>query len=1380
MPKEINEIRVFISCPGDVNPEKQIVRSVCDSISRIYGESRNIKVKPLDWENDIIPEITGEGAQSVIDTQLEDYDYDIYIGILWTRFGDQMNNCRTPTEWEFECAFNRMRATGRPKIQFYFKTEEIFPRNSYEANQISEIIKFKEERLQSTGYYKNFKQKEDFQRQVFEFILNYVENYKAIIGDSLSIPAKIFEKISNYFNRKVISKKDQGSKEFYFLGETLAYDTVDLVRKQNRIVLLGNAGTGKTVELKRIAAHFSIEDTPLYPQLIFLNKYVDQNIEQFLPPNWEKLPENQLLVILDGLDEIESKNKRDFIRKIELFSEQYPSATIIVSCRTNFYLSGSEQSAGTLKGFDTYVLRDLQYPEIEKYIQQKFPEKTSRFFDEINKNQLQSLLQIPFYLVRLVDLFEVNNSFLNSKALFFEHLLISRITFDEDHFRTTIELNEYRDKIVRTLEHVALGMEALGRNYILGDELKRLLPDLTLRDLIKHCTTWKTEDEGVTWQFEHNNIQEYLAARILSRQSLDIIKDFVSFQPEYKKIIPFWMNAISFSISISADKDLLRWISEIQQEILIKFEPDKIDVSDRIKIFKEIFDYYKERRIWINRDKFRYFELGQFGQLNEIIEYLLSEAEIAEHYTTVSNAVNILETMELPFKFKDRACNIFTKVALGNHKTEITEYVQHDALIALSELHFNKKETIGKIVSGLRGSENDWIRYGLYYFLHTSEYLDKYIDVFLEGIKFTPLGAAGHYPQRSRLMNERSELRKGLQKASTPEAIKKIIRYFIDHDGQWQDLFFKEHDLSFLAENASKAFKIDPTLFDLAVDFSFTLFRNHHNKEAASFVKFFELSDTQFKTFEEVLGRESQYREEFLATLATEQSCEYLIEQYQQNNVSDDEIWQFLYALRYRNKKLFSQFYKRINKEYSDAFKLLPEPDYEKERKERAQQDFELLFKKEKVIEEIKRIFEVESKQSFTQKELFKLRSKHWPDLYYSNLAADILRDMAREKEVTFNDVVEFLDKWNWDWFCISKIYEKLSNNDALDVAKKHQEWIANWCYKNLNEADFKNAVTKTGESSYSVRWNAIYMWYFFRKYKLNYPKNILFDMILFDHNRQGIEYLEEHLGISEMASRVLENMAEGIVSDDVLENHIDFCRRHHIADVIKFALSEIKNTQRETHDSVRRLSLKTVIELSESLTELEGLLPEIRDEFRWDVIDKLVEKNSKAAYDFLKSLFSESETTERFKVAEYLIKYQDLAALAFYVEWIKSEKKFTRSMYGSSPISSFQTIEALPLLFELLEASYHEDFNQAEVFERLDRLVISALNNIALKSDDNYLKVKESVETFIKNYETIHKNVNWLYASLEQIEQQFYINKSEKLTIDDVITKLEKISTGF
>ncbi len=1376
MPKEINEIRVFISCPGDVNPEKQIARSVCGSISKVYGESRNIRVKPIDWENDIIPEITGEGAQSVIDTQLEDYDYDIYIGILWTRFGDKMDNGRTPTEWEFECAFNRMRATGRPKIQFYFKTEEIFPRNSYEANQISEIIKFKEERLQSAGYYKNFKHREDFQGQVFEFILNYVENYKVIIGDRLPIPTIKYEKISNYFTRKVISKKDLESKEFYFLSETLAYDTVDLVKKHNKIVLLGNAGTGKTVELKRIAEDFSKDDTPLYPQLIFLNKYVDQNIEQFLPPNWKKLPENQLIVILDGLDEIESKNKRDFIRKIEQFSEQYPNTTVIVSCRTNFYLSGSEQSAGTLKGFDTYILKDLQYPEIEKYIQQKFAAKASRFFEEINKNQLQPLLKIPFYLVKLVDLFEVNNDLPNSKALIFEHLLISRITFDEDHFRTTIELNEYRVNIVRTLEHVALGMEALGRNYILGDELKRLIPDLTLRDLIKHCTTWKTEDEGITWQFEHNNIQEYLAAKILSRQPLDIIKDFVSFQPEYKKIIPSWVNTFSFLLSISGDSELLNWILENQPEIAIKFEPDKIEDSSKIKIFKDVFNYYKERQIWIDRDKFIYDEIGRFGQLDEIIDFLLSEIEEAKHYTTLSNAIKILGTMRLSHSFKGRASDLLLKAAINKLDTGITAQVQQDALMALSALKINSKDIVDQIVSELRDSKSDWVRYGLYYFLHTGDFLDDYIDIFLEGIIYARFYLSSANIQRSRLGNERLELIEGLKKVKSPEAIIKVVSHFIDHKKDLHDLFIGKHDVSFLAENASKAYSSDSSILDLAVNFSLSMLDNHLNEEASQFIRFFESTDTRFLAFQKALGEQSHYKEDFLAALANDQCLEHIIEQYERKNISEDDIWRFIHSLRWKNEDLFKKFYEHINDKFDNKFILTPERDYEKERKERGQRDFDLLFNKKDVIDEIRQIFEVENQPAFSKKELFKLRTKHWPNLYYSDLAVEILRIIAKDDKTTLKNAIESINRWDWDWFCISKIYEKLINNEEIKLSQKQQRWIEEWCYSKVDEVDFKHAITKTIDKSYNIRWNAIYLWYFFRRFNFVYPKNILLDMLSFDYDRQGIEYLENYLDEAKMSSTVLENLEEGIVIDDVLKNHLNYCKRYSIKEGLKFALEEIANTNREKHDEIRRIALETVCELSDSLTELEECLPDITDDFKWSVLDELVKNKSSFTHEFLLKLFQASEEPDQFKAAEYLIKLQDLDALAYYVDYIKNQRHFSRDMYDTSPLPSLHTLDAASFLIELLEINYQEDFDQSDHFERLDRLVLDALTNIALISDNNYSEIRRFIEDFIEKFNKIYKNVNWLYSFLEQMEQKHYINKSEQISIVEVIEKLKTV----
>jgi predicted NACHT family NTPase len=371
MPKEILQINVFVSCPSDVEDEKQIVRGVCNQITEVLSLSRSIQVRVIEWKKDVIPLITGEGAQSVIDKQIAKYDYDIYVGILWKRFGDKKSDGLTPTEREFEDAFKRMKETKSPVIKVYFKSENFYPMNSYEVDQIGEVIKFKE-RLKDLdiGLYDEFKDKEEFREKIFRSLFYIVEDFVALTSGKSSIAKIKYSEPPGYLQRNVIlaEKYTPGT---LFLRNELSQDVLSVVKQCNRVVLLSDAGLGKTIELQRIAWHYSNDDSPFFPLFLPLNKYVNQNISELLPPNWSRIPDSQLLIILDGLDEIESKNKNDAIRKIELFSEQHPNSHIIVSCRTNFYESETKQSSGTLSGFSSYVLLDLDSTEIEKYIEMR-------------------------------------------------------------------------------------------------------------------------------------------------------------------------------------------------------------------------------------------------------------------------------------------------------------------------------------------------------------------------------------------------------------------------------------------------------------------------------------------------------------------------------------------------------------------------------------------------------------------------------------------------------------------------------------------------------------------------------------------------------------------------------------------------------------------------------------------------------------------------------------------------------------------------------------------------------------------------------------------------------------------------------------------------
>ena len=296
-------------------------------------------------------------------------------------------------------------------------------------------------RLKPLGLYAEVNEAEFYNKVLYDTWFK-IENWSSLTAIDFKKPA---EENENYLQRRVASTNDYNTFGFFLTHHSV--DILDVIEKQNRIVLLGDAGVGKTTELLRIKSHFSKPNSPLTPSFLSLNKYVNENLADLLGNNWLTYSQNRTIVILHGLDEIEAKNKNDAIRKIELFAEQYPACTIIISCRRNFYNQEKIDESGTLRFF-SYVLLELDYKDVEKYIQKRLGNKKEIFCDQVENNRLGGLLRVPFYLVSLVKLFETNNNKLpESKAEIFEYLLNDRLKFDSKHFRTTIELDINREKI---------------------------------------------------------------------------------------------------------------------------------------------------------------------------------------------------------------------------------------------------------------------------------------------------------------------------------------------------------------------------------------------------------------------------------------------------------------------------------------------------------------------------------------------------------------------------------------------------------------------------------------------------------------------------------------------------------------------------------------------------------------------------------------------------------------------------------------------------------------------------------------------------------------------------------------------------------------------
>ncbi len=141
----LQNVRVFIASPGDVAKEREYLREVADKINQSIAHEFGFHLEIVGWETNVIPDM-GERPQSIINKQIGSYD--IFIGIMWKRFGTPTGEAESGTEEEFNLAFDCREKFGTPRIMFYFNQEPFMPRNQNDLKQMEKVIEFRDRLFQ--------------------------------------------------------------------------------------------------------------------------------------------------------------------------------------------------------------------------------------------------------------------------------------------------------------------------------------------------------------------------------------------------------------------------------------------------------------------------------------------------------------------------------------------------------------------------------------------------------------------------------------------------------------------------------------------------------------------------------------------------------------------------------------------------------------------------------------------------------------------------------------------------------------------------------------------------------------------------------------------------------------------------------------------------------------------------------------------------------------------------------------------------------------------------------------------------------------------------------------------------------------------------------
>lgn len=206
MPKQTTTLSIFLASPSDVANERQIVQKVIDELNHTTLKILNLHLEIVSWENSTYPDF-GKYPQDVINQQIDD-DYDIFIGILWARFGTPTIKAISGTLEEFERAYTRVQNNEKLKVCFYFKTDPI-DLYKIDISQFQKVKEFKEGLSKLGGYHW------DFHSSNFEEILRRHLNQICQTWDQQ------FKQISHTYEKSMIEINNEDDEGFYELFEDM-------------------------------------------------------------------------------------------------------------------------------------------------------------------------------------------------------------------------------------------------------------------------------------------------------------------------------------------------------------------------------------------------------------------------------------------------------------------------------------------------------------------------------------------------------------------------------------------------------------------------------------------------------------------------------------------------------------------------------------------------------------------------------------------------------------------------------------------------------------------------------------------------------------------------------------------------------------------------------------------------------------------------------------------------------------------------------------------------------------------------------------------------------------------------------------------------------
>lgn len=1181
----------------------------------------------------------------------------------------------------------------------------------------------------------------------------------------------------DYHEERLIRNNYQITQEdrlkFLLEEKEIGQSLIEILRNENRIVILGSPGIGKTKELQNLFLKLwaNKEESRIVPFYLNIKNFTSNtNFEDLINfQNWKMV--DKPCFIIDGLDEI--SNISNFISKLEFFLNKHDNKEIkiLVSCRTNVY----EKFLVKISDSKHFFLESLTDRQIERLLKRNFNVDLTI----IDLNKFRVFLENPFTLNLFGSYFQENGKFPNSISEAFKLSVDKELRQTKEKFTYRIDIDIPYFK--KDLEKVAFVNELMQQNQIAEDHLSEII-ERGYKPVFEELPFLDRLPESTNFVFRHKNYQEFFAAKFLADKNTDEIISIIKINDEINKTKPSLFNTITFLLNIIDDdkfEKIKDWLFNNEIEILFLAEKERIKPDIQKEIFRKYFtDIAFEKSFWFGRS--RRFSMEKMAEFADV-DFLLEVIQKNEHFRAVISAIDMFNYIDETDKeeeikkiiinliFKDKE---YRNEALRTFKNR-GYYLEKKLFEEIADFFKDDfdPEVNNQIIRIISDFENvdeyfPTLKNCLYklYEIRPERIKDDVIrgtDFVLETIFFKIENSEDYIAVLNIIYNNQFTLR--ISNFYGKDFREKLIErslFFIKKDS---DFLFRIVD-AFLRSKDYLIYRRDNFLFEVITKSSKVVnsFKYIVNKHGINDNTILLLSNFQEK-----------------------QCIDYLAEKYQNGtlNLKEKSDINYLRNRFFMNCHELGYYYEE---KLSAAGYVFEEPlpskeQIEKDNKEYktfVQANFEILFDKEKLKEKIAKVFDENKVDEMSWQKIHDISRKWYKVTNYhgsQNSVFSFIQNRVRNRNKTKEQILGYVDR---DINLLYEIKHKIKDrsSEGFEVRPEHIEYIRKESLIAAENFDHNNVleIVSDDRTIFKNGYHILKMLYFFDKeYDIHYKKEFYLQTLKYcnihgsaDGNFEFIfERINDKAAFDEM---IIRNINQEQLDYSSLNDHIDYAITNKLQDCYEKIGDFILYSNYIPADKEFLIRFVDLLSTNEQFEYLKKCCENSNKYLCWRAVEVMKEKN--IGKDFMlnlaKDYIASGEEYYFSNALALLFYFNDLEALDIYLNFLRKFGATAADLRDDFLVntSNFKNFEKLNLLKEIFDIIYDEKNIGSFDYHHSKANLENLISNIS-KTEEGY-NVIQKILTEIKS-EIKDKGSKFFYINhlIDSSEQTYYNSVAKPLT---------------